>query len=461
MGLQGFYVRFITSTILEGCCTQVMQSQPIRQNSLAEREIMSSQADQRMESTAMYTMPVVPLRTLSKGTLDMIAADVKRGMLNSPGAGTQLKNEQGNVDSNVMSGFEHNMDLNQQRSFEKSLSSLSQLSAAHLSRNNSIDVPAAIAAAQRVAASADSKSGDNINSNPEHNAAIARRNTFLSLQANYAAKAEELKRSQDEHLELTMAHMELQKKAELLAKQMDESQLAVKNAQEQARHADFLWKSMFDKNTSEMTMLPMEEVQRVFDQNDSVPMVPASNESDTLTPTRSMSFRRQAGSGDMSLFERTRSFQSSLAIDEEIKRFQSRFAACQARIPSADVTNATINGSKANTSKVSQDVKLTGVKRPAPATSSLVQKDCNNAKISGTAQAPPARLPTKPVIIHAVPQDASKKPRLECRNCGRVNTPQWRIGPDGPKTLCNACGVHYRKFKSLPLFQIKFQQPDQ
>ncbi|SGY75681.1 BQ5605_C005g03438 [Microbotryum silenes-dioicae] len=38
-----------------------------------------------------------------------------------------------------------------------------------------------------------------------------------------------------------------------------------------------------------------------------------------------------------------------------------------------------------------------------------------------------------------------KKPRVEegefvCRDCGTVDSPEWRKGPDGPKSLCNACG---------------------
>lgn len=30
-----------------------------------------------------------------------------------------------------------------------------------------------------------------------------------------------------------------------------------------------------------------------------------------------------------------------------------------------------------------------------------------------------------------------------CQECGATSTPQWREGPAGPKTLCNACGVRY------------------
>jgi hypothetical protein len=34
---------------------------------------------------------------------------------------------------------------------------------------------------------------------------------------------------------------------------------------------------------------------------------------------------------------------------------------------------------------------------------------------------------------------------MACRACGAHATPQWRCGPDGPRTLCNACGVRYKK----------------
>jgi hypothetical protein len=31
----------------------------------------------------------------------------------------------------------------------------------------------------------------------------------------------------------------------------------------------------------------------------------------------------------------------------------------------------------------------------------------------------------------------------QCEKCSRTNTRQWRKGPNGPSTLCNACGLHY------------------
>ncbi|KAG1196861.1 hypothetical protein G6F70_007105 [Rhizopus microsporus] len=33
----------------------------------------------------------------------------------------------------------------------------------------------------------------------------------------------------------------------------------------------------------------------------------------------------------------------------------------------------------------------------------------------------------------------------KCHSCGTTETPEWRRGPDGARTLCNACGLHYAK----------------
>ncbi|GAB2231887.1 hypothetical protein Droror1_Dr00010905 [Drosera rotundifolia] len=40
-----------------------------------------------------------------------------------------------------------------------------------------------------------------------------------------------------------------------------------------------------------------------------------------------------------------------------------------------------------------------------------------------------------------------------CSHCGVQKTPQWREGPNGPKTLCNACGVRYKKGRLLPEYR--------
>ena len=38
-----------------------------------------------------------------------------------------------------------------------------------------------------------------------------------------------------------------------------------------------------------------------------------------------------------------------------------------------------------------------------------------------------------------------------CSICNTTNTSQWRRGPTGPKTLCNACGIHYARKKKIKI----------
>ncbi|KAJ7981007.1 GATA transcription factor [Quillaja saponaria] len=41
----------------------------------------------------------------------------------------------------------------------------------------------------------------------------------------------------------------------------------------------------------------------------------------------------------------------------------------------------------------------------------------------------------------------------KCTHCQVTKTPQWREGPMGPKTLCNACGVRYRSGRLYPEYR--------
>ncbi|XP_052151949.1 GATA transcription factor 16-like [Oryza glaberrima] len=38
-----------------------------------------------------------------------------------------------------------------------------------------------------------------------------------------------------------------------------------------------------------------------------------------------------------------------------------------------------------------------------------------------------------------------------CADCHTTKTPLWRGGPGGPKSLCNACGIRYRKRRRAAL----------
>lgn len=58
-------------------------------------------------------------------------------------------------------------------------------------------------------------------------------------------------------------------------------------------------------------------------------------------------------------------------------------------------------------------------------------------------------LPLPPPARASHARDAApSRPRRACARCGAVKTPQWRSGPSGSKSLCNACGTRYRKVAS-------------
>ncbi|CAD6243241.1 unnamed protein product [Miscanthus lutarioriparius] len=48
---------------------------------------------------------------------------------------------------------------------------------------------------------------------------------------------------------------------------------------------------------------------------------------------------------------------------------------------------------------------------------------------------------------------AAQQGDRRCSHCGVQKTPQWRAGPEGAKTLCNACGVRYKSGRLLPEYR--------
>ncbi|KAM0935154.1 putative transcription factor C2C2-GATA family [Dioscorea sansibarensis] len=53
----------------------------------------------------------------------------------------------------------------------------------------------------------------------------------------------------------------------------------------------------------------------------------------------------------------------------------------------------------------------------------------------------------------AVAATAGATGERRCSHCGVQKTPQWRAGPLGAKTLCNACGVRYKSGRLLPEYR--------
>ncbi|KAK9907023.1 hypothetical protein M0R45_002520 [Rubus argutus] len=64
-----------------------------------------------------------------------------------------------------------------------------------------------------------------------------------------------------------------------------------------------------------------------------------------------------------------------------------------------------------------------------------------------------AKVKNKPGRL--CPEDSAKVKRIEreCTHCGITQTPQWRHGPLGRMTLCNACGVRYKCGRLCPEYR--------
>ncbi|KAI3502892.1 hypothetical protein L1887_31272 [Cichorium endivia] len=57
--------------------------------------------------------------------------------------------------------------------------------------------------------------------------------------------------------------------------------------------------------------------------------------------------------------------------------------------------------------------------------------------------APPSHKPNRGVANNVSAVDSLLARR--CANCDTTSTPLWRNGPRGPKSLCNACGIRFKK----------------
>uniref|UniRef100_A0A0D9X1H0 GATA-type domain-containing protein n=1 Tax=Leersia perrieri TaxID=77586 RepID=A0A0D9X1H0_9ORYZ len=65
------------------------------------------------------------------------------------------------------------------------------------------------------------------------------------------------------------------------------------------------------------------------------------------------------------------------------------------------------------------------------------------------AAAAPAPAMEQELELHRDNADDGLDGHVRCLRCGISGnaTPHMRRGPDGPRTLCNACGIAYRKGK--------------
>ncbi|CAG8532723.1 14906_t:CDS:2 [Acaulospora morrowiae] len=77
----------------------------------------------------------------------------------------------------------------------------------------------------------------------------------------------------------------------------------------------------------------------------------------------------------------------------------------------------------------------------------------------------PGASPVRPKYRRRLKRPA---PPGRCQSCNIQETPEWRRGPDGARTLCNACGLHFAKLnrkraqlalREQEMTQISMYQP--
>ncbi|XP_059437623.1 GATA transcription factor 5 [Corylus avellana] len=96
----------------------------------------------------------------------------------------------------------------------------------------------------------------------------------------------------------------------------------------------------------------------------------------------------------------------------------------------------------------SSSSSTTSTSSSSPSTAWLI---CANTAQNLDPVKPPAKKQKKKPAAEA--GSTPSQPPRRCSHCGVQKTPQWRTGPLGAKTLCNACGVRFKSGRLLPEYR--------
>ncbi|KZV24267.1 GATA transcription factor 8-like [Dorcoceras hygrometricum] len=91
-------------------------------------------------------------------------------------------------------------------------------------------------------------------------------------------------------------------------------------------------------------------------------------------------------------------------------------------------------------------------KRPRPRTSNA-RAAIQPISPASSTELPPTKKVLKPVGLELYRKKKTIPPVKKCLHCDMTKTPQWRAGPMGPKTLCNACGVRHKSGRLFPEYR--------
>lgn len=92
-------------------------------------------------------------------------------------------------------------------------------------------------------------------------------------------------------------------------------------------------------------------------------------------------------------------------------------------------------------------------KNPLGVDQQLKKKKGRKSKVTTTTTTTTTTIPTVAAELFMLETGDVGANGRRCSHCGVQKTPQWRAGPMGSKTLCNACGVRYKSGRLLPEYR--------
>ncbi|KAL2333761.1 hypothetical protein Fmac_014974 [Flemingia macrophylla] len=105
---------------------------------------------------------------------------------------------------------------------------------------------------------------------------------------------------------------------------------------------------------------------------------------------------------------------------------------------------------KARSKRTRTGVRVWPLKSPSLTdTSSTLTTSSSSSSSSSPSSPCEEKRPKKRATVDGSAPPAARR----CSHCGVQKTPQWRTGPLGAKTLCNACGVRFKSGRLLPEYR--------
>ncbi|KPI38728.1 Cutinase gene palindrome-binding protein [Cyphellophora attinorum] len=96
--------------------------------------------------------------------------------------------------------------------------------------------------------------------------------------------------------------------------------------------------------------------------------------------------------------------------------------------------------------------KMARYEAPHTSTPSRCSRACATARANAPTASPPAAPPRRcgagggaAAYLDKKVKKVKSADEYVCTDCGTLDSPEWRRGPSGPKTLCNACGLRWAK----------------